>query len=192
MLPSSSLQERLEPQRLEFGEGAAGALGIPPVDQADPVEVAVAAFLQFGHVLVVDAEHAFAQRLVRVVEQRQHGVREREFLVDAVFLEFPDARGDVVRRGTGQIVVLHQDAAEVAAGPCLALHPDHVGAVFVPDARRRALEVVGEALVEDVVGDRDVVVGREDLGARGQPDDRLLRVPYSVLWRAEAFRRIQR
>ncbi len=74
-------------------------------------------------------------------------------------------------RGTGEVVVLHEHAAEVAAGPGLALHPDHVGAVLVPDARRGTLEVIGEALVEDVVGHRDVVVGREDLVVPcGQPD----------------------
>ena len=177
MLPSSSLpgfsgqQERLEPQRLQLLQRAPGALGIPPVDQPDAVEVTVAALLQFGDVLVVDPEHPLAQRLVRVVEQGQDRVREREFLVDAVFGELADPGLDVVRRGPGQIVVLHQHAAEVAAGPGLALHADHVRAVLVPDARRGALELLGEAFEEDVLGHRDVVVGGEDLGARGQADE---------------------
>ena len=80
-------QERLQAQRLQFFEGASGALRIPPVDQADAMEMAVAALLQIGDVLVVDAEHPLAQGLVRVVEQREHGVGEREFLVDTVFGE---------------------------------------------------------------------------------------------------------
>ncbi len=125
------------------------------------------------------------------MEQREHGVGEREFLVDAVFGELEYAGIDVVRRRTGQVVVLHEHAAEVTARPCLALHADHVRAVLVPDPRGRTLEFLGEPFVEDVVGHRDVVVGGEDLGARGQPDDRVLGVPYSILGRAEAFRRIQ-
>ena len=177
MLPSSSLpgfsgsRNVLSPNDFSSASVLRVPFGIPPVDQADAVEVAVGPLLQVGDVLVVDAEHPLAQRLVRVVEQRQHGVGEGQFLVDAVLVELADARLDVVGRGTGEVVVLHEHAAEVAAGPGLALHADHVGAVLVPDARRGALEVLGEAFVEDVVGHRDVVVGREDLGAGGQPDD---------------------
>ncbi len=168
------------------------ALGIPPVDQADAVEVSVGAFLQFGHVLVVDPEHPLAQRLVRIVEQRKHGVREGQFLVDPVLGEFANARPDVIGRGAGEIVVLHQDPAEVTTGPGLALHAHHVGAVLVPDARRRALEILGEAFVEDVVGDRDVVVGREDLGAHGEPDNGTVGVSVPILGRPPTLRRIQR
>ena len=79
-------QERLQAKRLQLFQRASGAFRIPPVDQPDAVEVPLAALLQVGDVLVVDAEHALAQRLVRVVEQRQHSVGEREFLVDAVFV----------------------------------------------------------------------------------------------------------
>jgi hypothetical protein len=138
-------------------------------------------------VLVVDAEHALAQRLVRIVEKRQHGVGEREFLVDAVLGEFGDARLDVVRRGTCEVVVLHQHPAEVTAHPRLALHADHVGAVLVPDARRLALQVIGEAFEEDVVGNRDVVVGGEDLGARGQADRYSRRVAFTIFRGAPAL-----
>ncbi len=150
----------------------------------------LAALLQVGDVLVVDAEHALAQRLVRVVKQRQHSVGERELLVDAVFMEFADAGLDVVRRRACQIVVLHQHTAEIPTGPRLTLHADHVRAVLVPDPRRRTLQFLGEALVEDVVGHRDVVVGGEDLGAGGQAE--VARgMALAVLGRAEALGRIQ-
>jgi hypothetical protein len=72
---------------------------------------------------------------------------------------------DVVRRRTGQVVVLHEHAPEITTCPGLALHPDHIGAVLIPDPWRRTLEFLGEPFVEDVVGHRDVVVGGEDLGA---------------------------
>src|SRR5262249_16162617 len=99
---------------------------------------------------------------------------------------------DVVGRRAGEVVVLHEHPTEVAAGPGLALHPDHVGAVLVPDPRGGTLEVVGEALVEDVVGDRDVVVGREDLGSwRQSGETSLRRVSAAVLRCAETFWRIE-
>ena len=163
-------QKCLEPQRLQLRQRAPGALRIPPVDQPDTVEVAVAALLQIGHVFVVNAEDPLPQLLVRVVEQRQYGIGEGQFPVDAVLAQFADARLDVVGRGTGQIVVLHQYPAEVTAYPGLALHSDHVRAVLVPDARRSTLEVVGEPFVEDVVGHRDVVVRGEHLGPGRQPE----------------------
>ena len=101
----------------------AGALGVPPVDQPDAVEVAVRALLQVGDVLVVDAEYPLAQRLVRVVEQRQHGVGECQLLVDAVLGELADARLDVVGRRAGQVVVLHEHPAEVTAHQDLPFMP---------------------------------------------------------------------
>ena len=52
----------------------------------------------------------------------------------------------------------------------LAVHPDHPAAVDVHDARRPVLHALGEPLVEDVVGQRDVVVGGEDLGPGRQPE----------------------
>ncbi len=150
--------------------------------------MAVGTFLQIGDVLVVDPEHPLAQGFVGVVEQRQHRVREGELRVDAVLFELADSGLDVVRGGAGQIVVLHEHATEVAAGPGLALHPDHVRAVLVPDARRRALELLGEAFVEDVVGDRDVVVRGEDLGALRKPGEAVRRgVSLPVLGCAETL-----
>ncbi len=97
---------------------------------------------------------------------------ERQLPVDTVLAELADTCGDVVGGGARQIVVLHEHPAEVTAGPGLTLHAHHVGAVLVPDAGGcGTLEVLGgEALVEDVIGHRDVVVGREDLGAGGQPE----------------------
>ncbi len=132
MLPSSSLpgfsgsRNVLSPSDFSSVQRAAGALRVPPVDQPDTVEVTVRLrSCSVGDVLVVDAEHPLAQRLVRVVEQRQHGVGERQFLVDAVLVEFADAGVDVVRRRAGQVVVLHEHAAEVASRsrPCPSCRP---------------------------------------------------------------------
>jgi hypothetical protein len=152
-------QERLESQCLQLGQRPPCALGIPPVDQAGSVEVAVTALLQVGHVLVVDPENALAQVLVGIVEQRQDGVGERQLLVDAVLRQLTHARLDVVRGCARQVVVLHEHPAEIARQEGLSLgHADHVRAVLVPDSRRLVLQVVGKALVEDVVGHGNVVV----------------------------------
>src|SRR5947209_8096077 len=68
---------------------------------------------------------------------------------------------------------------------------DLVGAVFVPDPWRTVLEVVGQALVEDVSGQRDVGVGGEHLGAGGKADvPPALTVP--ILRSTEAAGRIKR
>src|SRR6201999_675749 len=73
----------------------------------------------------------------------------------------------------------------------LPLVADLVGAVLVPDPRGGVADVVGEALVEDVGGQRDVGVGGEHFGARGQADAAVcLAVP--VLRRAETSGWIER
>jgi hypothetical protein len=127
------------------------------------------------------------------VEQREHGVGEREFLVDAVLGELEYAGVDVVRRRTRQVVVLHEHAPEIAARPGLAFHADHIRAVLVPDPRRRTFEFLGKPFVEDVVGHRDVVVGGEDLGALRESGQAFLhRMAFAELGCAETFRRIQR
>ena len=157
-------QERLEPQRFQLVQCPSSALRIPPVDQPGAVEVPIGALLQLGDVLVVDAERELAKFLVRVVEKRQDGVGEGEFLVDAVLAQLLDPGLDVGARGARQVVVLHQHRAEVARQERLPLAPDLVGAVLVPDPRRLVLEIVREALVEDVVGQRNVVVRGENHG----------------------------
>ena len=53
----------------------------------------------------------------------------------------------------------------------LAVDGERPGAVDVDDPRGLVLHRRRELLVEDVLGQRDVVVGGEHLGARGQPDD---------------------
>ena len=161
-------QKSLEAQRFQLGQGASRALWVPPVDQTDTVAVTVGAFLDVGDVFVVDAENPLANSLVWVVKQRQHRVGEGQLLVHAILGEFTDASVDVVGGRPGQIVVLHEDSAEIADHDRLPGRAEQIRAVLVPDARRLVFEVVGEALVEDVVGHRDVVVGREDLGAGGQ------------------------
>src|SRR5262249_7540839 len=118
---------------------------------------------------------------------------ERQLPVDAVCGELADSRRDIVGRRTGEVVVLHQDGAEVADHERLALVPHHVCAVLVPDARRLRLEVVGEPLIEDVAGQRYVVVGREHLRSRRKADRcDVVGVAASVLRGAEAARWVQR
>src|SRR3984957_9808982 len=77
-------QKCLEPKRFQLGQGAMGTFAIPPVDQAHAEEVAIRALLQVGDVLVVDAENAFAQWLVREAEHGQQRIGEGEFPVYAV------------------------------------------------------------------------------------------------------------
>ena len=162
-----------------------GTFSIPPVDQAHTEEVAVGALLQIGDVLVVDAENAFTQRLVRESEHGQQRIGEGEFPVYAVLTQFAYPRFDVVGGRPGQIVVLHQHRAEDIGQERLPLVTDLVGAVLVPNPRRTVFEVVGKALVEDVGRQRDVGVGGEHLGACGKADVSVgLAVP--VLRRAEA------
>jgi hypothetical protein len=126
------------------------------------------------------------------MKQGEHSVRERQFLVDAVLGQFADAGLDVVGRRARQVVILHQDTAEVLRQERLSLREaDHVGAVLVPDPRRLILQLFRELLVEDVVGDGDVVVGGEDLGPRRQAG--VTRgVPATILGRAEAAGRVER
>ena len=73
-------QEGLQPERLQLAQGPPGPLGIPPVDQADPVDAVARALLHLGDVLVVDAEAALAHLLVRPAEQGENGVREGQLL----------------------------------------------------------------------------------------------------------------
>src|ERR1700722_6769924 len=64
-------QKCLEPKRFQLGQGAIGTFSIPPVDQAHAEKVAVRALLQISDVLVIDAENALAQWLVRKAEHGQ-------------------------------------------------------------------------------------------------------------------------
>ena len=70
----------------------------------------------------------------------------------------------------------------------LPVHAEHPAAVDVHDARRPVLHALGKALVEDVLGQRDVVVGREHLDVpAGSPEiDEGSRMP--VLRRARGLR----
>ena len=124
------------------------------------------------------------------MEERQDGVGEREFLLDAVLTQFLNPGLDVGARRTGQVVVLHQHGAEIARQERLSLASDLVGAVLVPDPRRLVFELVREAVVEDVVGDRDVVVRRENDGTVGQTGVDAVRVTVPILGRAEAPGRV--
>ena len=126
------------------------------------------------------------------MEQRQNGVGESQFLVDTVLGKLLDARLDVVGGGTGEIVVLHQHAAEVARQEVLPLAAYHVRAVLVPDPRSLLLEVVRKPLVEDVFGHGDVVVGGEHLRARRKPDILLGRVTLPVFRSSVATGRVER
>ena len=153
--------------------------------------MAVGSFLNIGDVFVVDAEDPLAQVLIGIVEKGQHRVGEYQFFVDSVFGEFAHARFDVVGSRPGQIVVLHQHRAEIADHHRLSRAAEQVGAVLVPDPRRLVFEVVGEALVEDVVGHRDVVVGGEHLGAGGQAGIDCCGVTAAVLGCADHAFRVQ-
>ena len=72
--------------------------------------------------------------------------------------------------GAGQRVVLHQHGGELPGQEGLPADGEGPGAVLVDDAGRLVLHRRREPLVEDVLGQRDVVVGREDLGAGRQAD----------------------
>ena len=148
--------------------------------------------LQLGDVLVVDAERPLAKFLVRVVEERQDGVWECEFLVDTVLAQLLNPSLDVGACGTGQVVVLHQHRAEIARQEGLSLSADLVGAILVPDPRRLILEVVREPLVEDVGGQRNVVVRRENHGSVRQAHVGAIGVTVPILGCTKSSGRVER
>ena len=94
----------------------------------------------------------------------------------------------LVLAAPGEVVVLHQHRAEVTRQERLALAADLVRALLVPDPRRLVLQVVGEAVVEDVVGQGDVVIGREDHSSRRQAHIDALRMTAAILRRSDSLR----
>ncbi len=162
-------EERLQPESLQLAQGPPGSFGIPPVDQPDPVDAVVGALLHLGDVLVVDAEAALPHVLVRPTEQGQDGVREGQLLGHTLGLERGETGLHVARVRPRHRVVHRQDLDELSHEDRLPAHAEHPAAVDVHDPRRLLLEVLGQALVEDVDGQRDVVVGREHLDVGREP-----------------------
>ena len=90
----------------------------------------------------------------------------------------------------GHGVVLREHLDELGHEDGLPVHADHPPTIDVHDARRAVLHAVGKALVEDVLRQRDVVVGREHLGPRGEPEvDERART--AILRRAQALGRVR-
>ena len=140
--------------------------------------------------LVVDPEAELTDLPVRPSEQGENGVRERELLGDALRLERGEPRVDVARVGPGDRVVLREHLDELGHEDRLPVHADHPAAIDVHDAGRALLHALGKALVEDVLRQRDVVVGREHLGPGGEPEvDERARV--TILRRAQALGRVR-
>ena len=185
-------QECLEAERLQFCQCSFGACGIPPVDQARAVEMASCLLLQLRHVLVVDAERPLAEFFVRVMEERQNRIGEGEFLIDAVLTQLLNAGLDVGARRAGEVVILHQHGTEITGQERLTFTPDLVGAVFVPDPRRLVFELFREAVVEDVVGQRNVVVRRENHRSLRQAHVGVFGVTVPILGGTESPGRVQR
>ena len=163
-------EERLEPERLQFLERAPRAVGVPPVDEADAVDASAGALLHVGDVLVVDPEADLADLLVGPAEQRQDRVREGELLVDPFGVERREAGVDVAGVGAGQRVVLGEHLEELRVQDRLAAHADRPAAVDVQDLRDLVLHRLRCPFDEDVLRQRDVVVGGEHLGADRQPE----------------------
>ena len=144
-------------------------VGVPPVDQPDAEDAVVRPLLDLGDVLVVDPEAELTHLSVRPSEQGKNGIGERELLGDALGVERGQARLDVAGVRSGDRVVLGEHLDELGHEDGLPVHADHPAAVDVHDARGALLHAVGKALVEDVLRQRDVVVGREHLGPRREP-----------------------
>src|SRR3546814_17120007 len=85
-------------------------------------------------------------------------VREGQLAVDAVGLELADASLAVVGARPAQRVVLHQHGGELLRQEGLPADGQRPRAILVDHARSLLLERLREALVEDVLGQRDVVV----------------------------------
>ena len=156
----------------------------------DAEEAPARRLLQLGDVLVVDAEAALAEVLVGQPHQAEERVGEGELAVDAVGLELAQAGVDVGGARPGERVVLHEHGGELAGQERAAADGEVPGAVVVHDPRGLLLQLLGEPLVEDVVGQRDVVVGREHLRCPPAARWRRRRVALAVLRRTEALGRI--
>ena len=70
--------------------------------------------------------------------------------------------------GTGSYWVSTSD--EFGHEDRLAVHPEHPPPIDVHDTRSTVLHALGETLVEDVLRQGDVVVGREDVGPSREPE----------------------
>jgi hypothetical protein len=186
--PGAGLQgedEGADPERLELLQRAPGALRGPPVDEPDAVEAARRLFLEVGQIFVVDPEAQLAYLGVGVVEQRHQRVGEGQLAGDAVCLELRPAGLEGAGARARQGVVLGEDTGELL-GEELAVPGGQVpGVVAVDDPGDAVLERRGGPVVEDVLGERDVVVGREDLGSRRQARRRGGGMSVTVLGRAQ-------
>ena len=183
-------EERLQPERLQLVHRPASSLRVPPVDQTDAEDAVVRPLLDLRDVLVVDPEAELPDLPVRPPEQGENGVRERQLLGDALRLERRQPRVDVARVRPGDGVVLREHLDELGHEDGLPVHSDHPPTTDVHDPGRAVLHAVGKALVEDVLRQRDVVVGREHLGPRREPevDDR---ARTAILRRAQTLGRVR-
>ena len=129
-------QERLQPERLQLVDGPAGALGVPPVDEADAEDAALRSLLHLGDVLVVDPEAELADLAVGPAEQGEDRVGERQLLGDALRVEGREPGVDVARVRARQRVVLREHLDELGHEDGLAVHAEHPAAVDVHDPRR--------------------------------------------------------
>ena len=162
-------QECLQSERLQLVDRPASPVRVPPVDETDAEDAVVRSLLDLCDVLVVDPEAELTDLSVRPSEQGEDGIRERELLGDALRLERSQSGVDVTGVRPRDRVVLREHLDELRHEDGLPVHADHPSATDVHDAGRPVLHAVGKALVEDVLCQRDVIVGREHLGPGGSP-----------------------
>ena len=133
------------PSAFSSVERPAGAVGVPPVDEADAVDAAARALLHLGDVLVVDPEAELADLPVRPAEQGEHRVGEGELPADALGVERREPGVDVAGVRPGDRVVLREHLDELADEDRLAVDAEHPAAVDVHDPGRPVLHALREA-----------------------------------------------